>query len=106
MGKCKWTNIMNKPLMERGFWLRRFYKEAHKWMCKRVYNEVMAPPEWRNKPIPAIENDLVVEPPSPPKTPIAYDEMWKPSLTTLPSMMRMLACVIWAWVSMELKSRT
>ena len=74
MGKCKWTNIMNKPLMERGFWLRRFYKEAHKWMCKRVYNEVMAPPEWRNKPIPAIENDLVVEPPSPPKTPIAYDD--------------------------------
>lgn len=61
---------MSKPLIERGFWLKRYYKEAHTWMCKKIDKDVMTPPKWHEKPMPILDEDPMMEEPSPPKTPI------------------------------------
>ena len=61
---------MSKPLIERGFWLKRYYKEAHTWMCKKINKDVMTPPKWHEKPMPILDEDPIMEEPSPPKTPI------------------------------------
>ena len=39
-------------------------------MCNKIDKDVMTPPKWHEKPMPILDDDPIMEEPSPPKTPI------------------------------------